>query len=67
MTGPHLLDAEQAGQILGVPKTWLLAEARHDRVPHIRLGRYVRFAEADLTAWLESRRRGPTPTTKETA
>ena len=40
---PRLVDAAAAAEILGVPKTWVLAEARADRIPHVRLGRYVRF------------------------
>ena len=40
--GP-LIDAKAAGELLGVPHTWLLRQARADAVPHIRLGHYVRF------------------------
>jgi excisionase family DNA binding protein len=58
-TPPQLLDAEQAGQLLNVPATWLLAEARADRVPHVRLGRYVRFDGDELEAWWRARVRGP--------
>ncbi len=58
MTGP-LLIADQAAELLGVPKTWVLAEARADRIPHIRLGRYVRFEASELEAWWQARRRGP--------
>lgn len=54
-----LLDAETAAQLLGVPKTWLLAEARADRVPHRRLGKYVRFDAHDLDNWSRGRARGP--------
>ena len=38
-----LLNAERAAALLSVPATWVLAEARANRVPHVRLGRYVRF------------------------
>ena len=31
--------------------SWVLAEARADRIPHIRLGRYVRFDAVELLAW----------------
>lgn len=59
-SGPTpLLDAEQAGRLLAVPSTWLLAEARADRVPHVRLGRYVRFDADELDAWWRARARGP--------
>jgi len=60
MSGPRLLDAVALGEQLDVPKTWLLAEARADRIPHVRLGRYVRFDPEEVAAWLHtSRRRGP--------
>jgi excisionase family DNA binding protein len=54
-----LMDARQAGRLLNVPPSWVLAEARADRIPHIRLGRYVRFDADELAVWWRSRRRGP--------
>lgn len=61
-----LLDADQAAAMLGLYgrdskplRTWVLAEARANRIPHIRLGRYVRFDEDELAAWAAQRRRGP--------
>jgi excisionase family DNA binding protein len=54
-----LIDAKAAGRLLGVPHTWVLEEARHDRIPHIRLGRYVRFEAEALLAWARNRARGP--------
>lgn len=56
---PHLIDARAAGVQLGVPYSWLLAEARANRVPHVRLGKYVRFDPAALAAWAEVRMQGP--------
>jgi excisionase family DNA binding protein len=58
VTAP-LLDARAAGALLGVPHTWVLAEARADRIPHVRLGRYVRFDGEALEAWWRNRLRGP--------
>ena len=46
----HLLNAKEAAELLGVPATWLLAEARRARIPHVRLGRYVRFNRETLLA-----------------
>lgn len=54
-----LLDAKGAAALLNVPATWVLAEARADRIPHVRLGRYVRFDAGELQTWWLSRRRGP--------
>jgi excisionase family DNA binding protein len=64
MTGP-LLDAKQAARLLNVPASWILAEARADRVPHVRLGRYVRFSEDALLEWCQGRQRGPRRTTDD--
>lgn len=55
----RLIPAADAADLLGVPKTWVLAEARANRIPHVRLGRYVRFEANELEAWWRARRRGP--------
>lgn len=54
-----LLDAKQAAALLNVPHTWVLAEARADRIPHVRFGRYVRFDAGQLEAWWQERMQGP--------
>jgi excisionase family DNA binding protein len=54
-----LITADQAAELLAVPKSWVLAEARAKRIPHVRLGRYVRFEAELLEEWWASRRRGP--------
>jgi excisionase family DNA binding protein len=54
-----LIDAKAASGLLGVPYTWLLAQARAGRVPHHRLGHYVRFDPDDLRQWLNDTRIGP--------
>ena len=51
-----LIDAKAASQMLGVPPTWLLAQAREGRIPHHRLGHYVRFNPDDLKEWLRETR-----------
>lgn len=53
-----LIDAKAAGRLLGVPHTWLLAQARAGRIPHHRLGHYVRFSADDLKQWLGATRIG---------
>ncbi len=60
MTAPTAkLNARQVGAHLGVPHTWILAEARANRIPHVRLGKYVRFDLDDIEAWWEARKQGP--------
>lgn len=58
VTAP-LLDAKQAGELLNVPASWVLAEARANRIPHVRLGRYVRFDAEALEEWWQARVQGP--------
>ncbi len=48
-----LIDAKAASTMLGVPYTWLLAQARAGTIPHHRLGHYVRFNPDDLEDWLK--------------
>jgi excisionase family DNA binding protein len=55
---PPLLDARQAGQLLNVPASWMLAQARVGGVPHVRLGHYVRFNRDELLAWIDHRSSG---------
>lgn len=50
-----LLTADEAAALLAVPASWVLAEARANRIPHHWLGRYVRFKRDEVETWLESR------------
>jgi excisionase family DNA binding protein len=54
-----LLNAGEAASLLSVPRTWVLAEARANRIPHVRIGRYVRFRRESLLGWVAARERGP--------
>lgn len=54
-----LIDAKAASILLGVPYTWLLAQARAGKIPHHRLGHYVRFDPNDLHEWLRETRNEP--------
>ncbi|MFZ1926911.1 MAG: helix-turn-helix domain-containing protein [Solirubrobacteraceae bacterium] len=58
-THAPLLDARQAAAILNVPASWIAAEARAGRIPHVRLGRYVRFNAEELMRWCAGRSVGP--------
>jgi excisionase family DNA binding protein len=56
----RLVDAAEAAKLLGVPPTWLLARARARKVPHHKLGHYVRFDLRELASWLDDTRIDPT-------
>lgn len=49
----RLLDAQEVAERLGVPTSWVRESVRSGAIPHVRLGRYVRFDLADVEAWLE--------------
>lgn len=49
----RLLTADEVAQRLGMRTDWVSAEARADRIPHVRLGRYRRFRESAIEAWLQ--------------
>jgi excisionase family DNA binding protein len=57
----RLLDAPEVAELLNVPVGWVRAETRAGRMPHVALGRYRRYRESDLRAWLESLTEGGTP------
>ena len=50
--GPLLVAAEVA-ELLRVTRAWVYAETRAGRLPHVRLGRYVRYRRSAITRWLE--------------
>ena len=57
----RLLTAHEVAERLGVRPSWVYAEARANRIPHIRLGRYTRFNPDSVVAWAAQRERGPLP------
>ncbi len=50
----RLLTAAELAERLNVPAGWPLEQARAGTIPHVRLGRYVRFQWDDIAAWLET-------------
>ena len=55
----QLLTPEEAAQILRVKLSWLYQHTRRrsqDRIPFIKIGRYLRFREQDLAAYIEGRK-----------
>jgi predicted DNA-binding transcriptional regulator AlpA len=58
-----LLDAREAARVLSVSprKLWAMTFEDRPALPHIRCGRLVRYAVADLERWIESRREGGEP------
>lgn len=58
--GPsRLLEADDVARYIGMTTDWVYREVRAGRIPHIRLGRYVRFRRESIDDWLVARERGP--------
>jgi excisionase family DNA binding protein len=50
----RLLTADEVAERLGVTTGWVWAQARAGRIPHVPLGRYRRFREEAIDAWVRS-------------
>lgn len=59
MSETRLLTADEVAALLGVPKTWVYAETRAGRIPHVTLGRYRRYRREAIDEWIAQRERGP--------
>ncbi len=56
-----LLTVEEVAEILHLHPSWVYERTRRraaDRIPGFRLGKYWRFREADVLAWIERQRIG---------
>jgi excisionase family DNA binding protein len=47
-----LLTADEVASLLQVTPAWVYAETRRRRIPHLRLGRYVRYRRSALELWM---------------
>lgn len=59
-----LLTVEEVAEVLKVPVSWVYERTRLrgiNRLPGFRLGKYWRFSEAEVFAWLECQRAGGRP------
>jgi excisionase family DNA binding protein len=48
-----LLTAEEVASRLRVTPAWVYAQTRRRQIPHLRLGRYVRYRREALDKWIE--------------
>ncbi|NIV39790.1 MAG: helix-turn-helix domain-containing protein, partial [Anaerolineae bacterium] len=57
----QLLTLEEVAERLRVPKSWVYERTRRrglERLPHLKLGKYLRFEEAAVREYLERQRVG---------
>jgi excisionase family DNA binding protein len=56
-----LLTVHEVAEFLRVPASWVYERTRRrgkDRLPHVKVGKYLRFRLSDLQSYIEALRRG---------
>lgn len=48
----ELLTIEEVAKLLKVKPSWLYTAAQRGDVPRVKVGKFVRFRESELNAWL---------------
>ena len=57
----RLLTVKEVADLLQVPESWLYSHSRKrskDRIPAVKVGKYVRFNQDDVTEWIERHKTG---------
>jgi excisionase family DNA binding protein len=52
-----LLTVQEAADLLRVPVGWLYERTRSNSIPHVKLGKYLRFDREELAGWIDELRR----------
>lgn len=51
-----LLTIDEMAEVLKVPKSWIYSRTRETgagTIPRLKIGKYLRFVEADVMEWLK--------------
>lgn len=59
----RILVAVEVAELLKVPVPRIYELARHGRIPHVRIGRQVRFRQESVEAWLTTLERSQSEAT----
>jgi len=54
----RLIDAAEVAELLHVPERWVRDHTRSGLIPHVRLGRYIRYVHDDVLAWVGAQQQG---------
>lgn len=47
------MNAKEVARLLGVPVSWVYEQSRLGRIPTVTLGRYRRYRQEAIEAWVE--------------
>ena len=59
--GDGLLNVESLSEYLGVNKTWVYDRVKFNEIPHIKMGKYLRFKKKQIDKWIEKQTVKPIP------
>ncbi len=48
----ELLTLDEVAVLLKLPKSWIYERTRRKLIPHVKLGKYLRFSRAALSKWI---------------
>jgi excisionase family DNA binding protein len=50
----RLLNGAEVAELLAVPESWVREHTRNGSMPHIQLGRYIRYRRETVLGWIDS-------------
>lgn len=53
-----LLSVEELAEFLDVPKSWIYRKTFERKIPHVKLGKYVRFHPEEIEQWVKEKEVG---------
>jgi excisionase family DNA binding protein len=59
MCSDELATVSDIAELLHVPNSWVYERTRRrgiERIPHFKLGKYLRFSKSEVREWVESQR-----------
>lgn len=57
MQDGRYVTVEELAEFLGVKRSWVYGKVASKEIPHVHVGRYVRFVLSDVVAWIEGKER----------
>jgi len=51
----RLMTVREVAEMLNVKQSWVYAKIASREIPHLHVGRYPRFVQADVLAWVVGR------------
>jgi len=55
LTMENLLTPQEIAEVLGVSKSTIYQWTHQEYIPHVKLGRFVRFRKSQIEIWLEKK------------